>query len=162
MLTRINYAPFQMLMKSRPIFKLYTSLFSSRDYIVHHPSILNAQLTQCFKYDMDLWSVWKIFLMRFNRTYSLFFSLPSLSRVLISMISSWRFLFSLDFWILELKFISHIEIFRHTGLFKNWHILTQNNQLHQLKKLFLFWNVFSQFGFKIRRAPLKSMLLLPK
>ena len=35
-------------------------------------------------------------------------------------ISSQRFLFSLDFWILELKFILHIEIFRHTGLFKNW------------------------------------------
>ena len=77
-------------------------------------------------------------------------------------ISSQRFLFSLDFWILELKFILHIEIFRHTGLFKNWHKYTHNNQLHQLKKLFLFWNIFSQFGFKKQRAPLKSMLLLPK
>ena len=35
-------------------------------------------------------------------------------------ISSWRFLFSLDFWITRLKFIFHIEIFRHTGLFKNF------------------------------------------
>ena len=36
-------------------------------------------------------------------------------------ISSWRFLLSLNFWIITLKFIFHIEIFRHTGLFKNWY-----------------------------------------
>ena len=41
-------------------------------------------------------------------------------KVKVTLISSWRFLFSLDFWIIRLKFIFHIEIFRHTGLFKNW------------------------------------------
>ena len=37
---------------------------------------------------------------------------------LMHTISSWRFLFSLDFWIIRFKFILHIEIFRHTGLIK--------------------------------------------
>ena len=36
------------------------------------------------------------------------------------LISSWRFLRSVAFWIIMFKFIFHIEIFRHTCLFKNW------------------------------------------
>ena len=46
--------------------------------------------------------------------------------------SSWRFLFSLDFWSIRLKFLFHIEIFRHTGLFKNWPCLFYHQQnFHQ-------------------------------
>ena len=59
----------------------------------------------------------------------------------LSILSSWRFLFSLDFWIIRFKFIFHIEIFRHTGLIKNWSILNNDFWIFILHTLdvFLIW-----------------------